>query len=50
MKKKMNLLRLAIIQTKKTNRWMEVILIQITLALLSLNKKSIKTTQILKIK
>jgi hypothetical protein len=48
--KKMNLLIQAIIQTKKTNRWMEVILIQITLALLSLNKKAIKTTQILKIK
>ena len=50
MKKMMNLLRLAIIQMKKMNRWMEVILIQITLARLSLNKKAKKTIQILKIK
>ena len=48
--RKMNLLIQTIIQTKKTNQWMEVILIQITFARLSLNKKAIKTTQILKIK
>ena len=48
--RKMNLLIQTIIQTKKTNQWMEVILIQITLARLSLNKKAKKTMQILKIK